>query len=120
MLATIESGRFTPNIFGYENPSTRNFQPVMYYDISDVIDSKIGLIRLHESKESKIFLNSNSVKGLSQHRAIQTRLSDKILNVEAFKIMKITLENDLTFFNTRRIVKENLQTPKHVIEFIFK
>ena len=92
----------------------------MYYDISDVIDSKIGLIRLHESKESKIFLNSNSVKGLSEHRAIQTRLSDKILNVEAFEIMKITLENDLTLFKSRRIVKENLQTPKHVIEFIFK
>jgi LmbE family N-acetylglucosaminyl deacetylase len=119
-LATVEAGRFTPNIFGYENPSTRNFQPTMYYDISDVIESKIGLIKLHESQESKIFLNSNSVKGLSEHRAIQTRLSEKIVNVEAFEIMKITFESDLTLFKTRRITHDELRIPKHVIEFILK
>src|SRR6185503_18570573 len=57
--ATMEAGRFIPNIFGYENPSTRNFNPTMYYDITETIDAKVKLIILHESQESKIFLNSN-------------------------------------------------------------
>ncbi len=118
--ATLEAGRFTPNIFGYENPSTRNFNPTMYYDISDAIEAKIGLIKLHESQDSKIFLRSNSVKGLSEHRAIQSRLDEKIVNVEAFEIMKITFENDLTMFKTRRATYEELHIPKQVIEFILK
>lgn len=118
--ATMEAGRFTPNIFAYENPSTRNFNPTMFYDITDVIEAKINLIKLHESQDSKIFLSSNSVKGLSEHRAIQTRLDEKIANMEAFEIMKITFEKDLTLFKTKRITKEELQTPKQVIEYIFK
>lgn len=118
--ATIEAGRFTPNIFGYENPSTRNFNPNMYYDISDIIDDKNGLIKLHESQESKMFLNSNSVRGLSEHRAIQTRLDEKIVNVEAFEIIKISFEKDLTLLKTRRQVNEDLHTPKKVLEFLLK
>ena len=92
----------------------------MYYDISDVIEAKSSLIKLHESQHSKIFLGSNSVKGLSEHRAIQTRLDNKIVNMEAFEVMKITFEKDLTLFKTKRIIKEELQTPKQVIEFILK
>jgi LmbE family N-acetylglucosaminyl deacetylase len=118
--ATMEAGRFSPNIFGYENPSTRNFNPTMYYNISDVVESKTNLIKMHESQDSKIFLASNSVKGLSEHRAIQTRLDSKIVNMEAFEVMKITFENDLTLFKTRRITNEELQTPKKVLEFILK
>ncbi|MGN6623101.1 MAG: hypothetical protein ACTHKK_03065, partial [Candidatus Nitrosocosmicus sp.] len=70
--------------------------------------------------ESKMFLNSNSVKGLSEHRAIQTRLDNKIVNVEAFEVMKITFEKDLTLLKTRKLSAEELDTPKHVIEFILK
>jgi LmbE family N-acetylglucosaminyl deacetylase len=118
--ATLEAGRFIPNIFGYENPSTRNFNPTMYYDITDTIDAKLLLIKMHKSQESKVFLNSNSVRGLSEHRAIQTRLDEKIVNVEAFEVMKITFEKDLTLLKTRKINNDKLNTPKHVIEFIIK
>jgi len=119
--ATIEAGRFTPNIFGYENPSTRSFNPNMYYDISDTIEAKIGLIKLHASQDSKMFLHSNSVRGLSEHRAIQTRLDDeKIVNVEAFEVIKISFEKDLTLLKTRRKIKDDLYTPKQVLEFILK
>jgi LmbE family N-acetylglucosaminyl deacetylase len=42
--ATIEAGRFAPNILGYENPTTRNFLPVIFNDISNVIDEKVKII----------------------------------------------------------------------------
>jgi hypothetical protein len=60
------------------------------------------------------------VKGLSEHRAIQTRLDDTIVNMEAFEVIKITFERDLTLLKTKRITKEGLQTPSQVIEFILK
>lgn len=116
--ASKEAGRFTPNIFAYENPSTKIFNPTMYYDISDVIEKKINLIKQHESQDSKIFLSSNSVKGLSEHRAIQTRLDEKIVNMEAFEVVKITFDTDLTLLNTKwKTANEDMQTPKHIIEY---
>jgi len=118
--ATKEAGRFTPNIFAYENPSTRHFSPSMFYDISDVIEEKINLIKLHGSQESKVFLGSNAVKGLSEYRAIQTRLDERIANMEAFEVIKVTFETDLTLFNTRMAADMDLKLPKNVIEFSFK
>ncbi|MBA3749890.1 MAG: PIG-L family deacetylase [Nitrosopumilus sp.] len=118
--ATVEAGRFTPSIFGYENPSTRNFNPVMFYDISDVIDEKNKFINMYGSQESKIFIGSNSVKGLSEFRAIQTRLDEKIVYMEAFEVMKISFEANLTLLRTRKIINEELKIPKNVIEFILE
>ena len=118
--ATKEAGRFSPNIFAYENPSTRHFNPTMYYDISDVIEEKVNLIKLHGSQESKNFLGSNAVKGLSEYRAIQTRLNPRIVNMEAFEIIKVTFKDDLTLYNTTFTSKEDLQLPKKVIEFKIK
>ena len=34
--------------------------------------------------------------------------------------MKITFEKDLTLLKTKKIIKDDLQTPKQVIEFILK
>jgi LmbE family N-acetylglucosaminyl deacetylase len=42
--ATLEPGRFSPNIKAHKNPSTRNFYPSIYYDISYVMAKKFSLI----------------------------------------------------------------------------
>lgn len=118
--ATLEAGRFTPTILGYENPSTKVFQPSMFYDISDVIDEKVNLLNLYGSQHSKQFLSSNAVKGLSEYRAYQTRLDSKIDHMETFEVMKISFNADLTLMHTTIIPKENMEIPKHIIEFRLK
>lgn len=114
--ATIEAGRFTPNILAYENPSTKNFLPVLYSDISDVIFEKIRLIELYGSQNSKAFLSSNSVKGLAEYRAIQTRLDPNLTHVEGFEVLKMMINNNYALLPTRRIA-ENLEPSKKIIEF---
>jgi len=118
--ATMEAGRFTPTIFGFENPSTRNFFPTMYYDITDVIEKKISLLNLYGSQHSKQFLSTEAVKGLSEYRAFQSRLDNRIQNMEAFEIMKATFADDLYLRETN--AKEDLDSaiPNHVIEFKLK
>lgn len=118
--ASLEAGRFTPNILGYENPSTRIFQPSMFYDISDVVDEKVNLLNLYGSQHAKQFLSSNAVKGLSEYRAFQTRFDENIQNMEAFEVMKISFNADLTLMQTRRAIKEKLEIPRHIIEFVLK
>ena len=115
--ATVEAGRFTPNVLAYENPSSRNFLPVLFSDISDVIFEKIKLIELYGSQKAKVFLSSNSVKALAEHRAFQTRLDSKLTHMEAFEVLKMMINNDYTLLPTRRL-GEDLKPSRNIIEFI--
>jgi len=115
--ATVEAGRFTPNILAYENPSSRNFLPVLFSDISDVIFEKIRLIELYGSQKAKVFLSSNSVKALAEYRAFQTRLDSKLTHMEAFEVLKMMINHDHTVLPTRRL-GENLKPSRNIIEFI--
>ena len=115
--ATVEAARFTPNILAYENPSTKNFLPVMFSDISDVIFEKIRLIELYGSQKSKLFLSSNSVKGLAEYRAFQTRLDPILTHMEAFEVLKMMVDTDYALLPTRRL-REDLKPSQGIIEFI--
>jgi LmbE family N-acetylglucosaminyl deacetylase len=89
--ATIEAGRFIPNILAYEIPVTRDFKPQVYYDISDVIDDKIELINIFWSQRSKMFTKSNAIKGIGEYRALQSRLNTQVTCVKAFEVQKLLL-----------------------------
>jgi LmbE family N-acetylglucosaminyl deacetylase len=114
--ATVEAGRFTPNILAYENPSTKNFLPVVFSDISSVIYEKVKLIDLYGSQKSKLFLSSNSVKGLAEYRAFQTRFDPNVTHVEAFEAIKLLIDVDYSLLPTRRPV-EDLKPSQNIIEF---
>ncbi len=115
--ATIEAARFTPNVYTYENPSTKIFSPVLFNDISDIIYEKIKIIELYGSQKSKLFLSSNSVKGLAEYRAFQSRLDPLITYVEAFEVLKMSFNDDYTLMKTRRS-HENLNPSRKIIEYI--
>ncbi|MEJ7641837.1 MAG: hypothetical protein WKF36_06540 [Candidatus Nitrosocosmicus sp.] len=72
---------------------------------------------MYGSQKTKIFLGSNSVKGLAEYRAFQTRLDPSITHMEAFEVMRMTLNSEFTVLNTQR-PKEDLQTSRKVIEFL--
>jgi LmbE family N-acetylglucosaminyl deacetylase len=97
--STIEAGRFVPNIISYEIPLTKDFKPQIYYDISDVVDEKVELIKLFWSQKSKLYLKADAIKGLAQYRALQSRLSTTINFVEAFEILKIFLNSEFKLWS---------------------
>jgi len=119
--ATMEAGRFVPNILAYEIPVTRDFKPQVYYDISDVIDGKIDLINIFLSQRSKSFLQSNAIRGLAQYRALQSRFDNSVSCVEAFEVQKLFFGKDFKLLNIPqdKIVRPvSQQMPKEVIESI--
>jgi LmbE family N-acetylglucosaminyl deacetylase len=120
--STIEAGRFIPNIISYEIPLTKDFRPSVYYDISDVVDDKVELIKIFWSQQSKLYLKANAIKGLAEYRALQSRLNTSINFVEAFEVLKICFDKD---FNLSKIPKERIpknttanSKPQEIIEFI--
>ena len=93
-LATLEAARFNSNVLSYEIPLSRNFDPKVFVDISEVVNEKVELIEIFWSQQSKLYLKSNAIKGLAEYRALQSRLNTAIKYVEAFEVMKICLTND--------------------------
>ncbi len=92
--ATSEAARFYSNVLSYEIPLTKEFNPVIYYDITDVLDGKIQLIRLFWSQSAKLYLQANAIKALSEYRALQGRLNYSMNNVEAFEVIRLCLDGD--------------------------
>ncbi len=93
-LATLEAARFNSNVLSYEIPLSRNFDPKVFVDISDVVNEKVELIEIFWSQQSKLYLKSNAIKGLAEYRALQSRLNTGIKYVEAFEVLKICLSNE--------------------------
>lgn len=93
-IATQEAARFNSNVLAYEIPLTRNFDPKVYYDISEVIDDKIELIRIYWSQRSKLYTKANAIKSLAEFRALQSRLNTSISYVEAFDVLKLCIDKE--------------------------
>jgi len=104
-LSTLEAGRFASNILAYEIPLTKNFNPQVYYDISDVIGMKVELINIFWSQQSKLYLKANAIKGLAEYRALQSRMNGSIKYVEAFEVLRLCF--DVHF----KLLKAPLQEP---------
>ena len=104
-LSTLEAGRFASNILAYEIPLTKNFNPQVYYDISDVIGMKVELINIFWSQQSKLYLKANAIKGLAEYRALQSRMNGSIKYVEAFEVLRLCFD---AYF---KLLKAPLQEP---------
>ena len=119
--STIEAGRFIPNIMSYEIPLTKDFKPQVYYDISDVVDDKVELIKIFWSQQSKLYLKANAIKGLAEYRALQSRLNTSINYVEAFEVLKLCFGKEFKLWKVPndRIPKiVGATKPKEIIELI--
>jgi len=110
--ATIEAGRNVSNILSYEMPLTKGFEPHIYYDISDSMDTKLELLSLFQSQSHKMFLESKAIRGLAQYRALQSRLGSDVSYAESFQIVKVALDGNFGFMNngTPSYAKEPLAT----------
>jgi LmbE family N-acetylglucosaminyl deacetylase len=119
--ATVEAARFNSNILSYEIPLTRNFDPKIFYDISDVVYEKVELIEIFWSQQSKLYLKANAIKGLAEYRALQSRLNTGIKYVEAFEVLKMCFDKD---FRLLTIPYEKTRNPNvetnlnEILEFV--
>jgi len=93
-LSTVEASRFNSNVLSYEIPLTRNFDPNVFFDISDVVHEKVALIEIFWSQQSKLYLKANGIKGLAEYRALQSRLNTGVKYVEAFEVLKLCFDKD--------------------------
>jgi LmbE family N-acetylglucosaminyl deacetylase len=101
--ATREAARYGSNILLFEAPSSTNFSPKVYYDISDVIDEKIKLIGVFGSQRNKPFMTPNAITTRARGRALEHPFN--IDYVEAFDVLKLCLDEGFRLTKTMDLAK---------------
>src|SRR5579885_732143 len=91
-LSAVEACRFVPNLFCYESPSAKNFQPQALLDI-------------FWSQRGKQYLRKNAIVGLAEYRAFQTRV-EQIKYAEAFEVSKVCMSEALSLFSVPVFARE--------------
>jgi LmbE family N-acetylglucosaminyl deacetylase len=120
-LSTVEAGRFVSNILSYEIPLTKNFSPQVFFDITDVVDDKVELVKIFWSQQSKLYLKANGIKGLAEYRALQSRLNSTVNYVEAFEVLKLCLDKEFKLLKVphRSLEKENdVANLNEILEYV--
>lgn len=90
--ACISATRYVKEVLNFEVPTTHNFQPEIFVDIGDVVDSKLKLLELHASQVHKTKVENltilESVKSCAVFRGYQGRVK----YAEGFKALRIIKE----------------------------
>ena len=75
--AVISAARYVPNVLFYEGPTTQDFQPTVFVDITSVMEKKVALLEAHQSQVMKTNIESRSILDLATanatFRGIQAR-----------------------------------------------
>jgi len=87
--STISATRYIQNVLFYEGPTTQNFTPNVFVDITKVFDKKLECLNAHASQVSKTNIEGLSIieaaKSAAHFRGIQGRVS----YAEAFNSLRL-------------------------------
>ncbi len=76
--ATISATRYIKNVLFYEVPTTHDFTPNVFVDISGVIDQKIDCLEAHSSQVMRTNIEDSSIReialSVARFRGIQGRV----------------------------------------------
>ena len=87
--STISATRYIHNVLFYEGPTTQNFTPNVYVNITSALDKKIECLEAHVSQVSKTNIEDLSIieaaKSTAHFRGIQGRIN----YAEAFNSLRL-------------------------------
>lgn len=70
--AAVSAARFVPTVLFYQTPSSsRSFDPKVFVDITDYIDTKIEAVRIHKSQGGNVYMADKAVRGLAEFLGFQ-------------------------------------------------
>ncbi|MCM8770806.1 MAG: PIG-L family deacetylase [Candidatus Omnitrophica bacterium] len=88
----LSATRYVKRVLFYEVPTTRNFEPDVFTDITDILDKKLKLLKLHRSQIDKTRVPGltilDSVKSCAIFRGYQARVK----YAEGFKSLRFMLD----------------------------
>ncbi|MFH1074501.1 MAG: PIG-L family deacetylase [Candidatus Firestonebacteria bacterium] len=89
--AVITAARYKKNVLFYEVPSSIDFQPTAYVNISPVINRKFGLLKLHSSQIHKTKVPGLSILKNAEASAIFRGVQNRVKYSEGFMPLRLEL-----------------------------
>lgn len=82
--AAITASRYTSNVLFYEGPSTYEFSPTIFVDISSHIIKKIDSLYAHASQVNKTNIKGLNITEIAEASAIFRGVESRVKYAEAF------------------------------------
>lgn len=87
--STITATRYTRNVLFYEGPTTQNFTPTVFVDITRVIDRKIEALRAHSSQVDKTNIGDLNIVDVARSAALFRGTQARVKNAEGFVPLRL-------------------------------
>ncbi len=85
----ISATRHIHNVLFYEGPTTQNFEPQIFVDISSTIDRKIGALKAHRSQITKTNIKDLTIMELARSTANFRGTQGRVKFAEAFRALRL-------------------------------
>ncbi|MEW6670469.1 MAG: PIG-L deacetylase family protein [Thermodesulfobacteriota bacterium] len=87
--ATVSATRYVKNVLFYEGPTTQNFSPHVFIDISDTLDQKAAALKAHSSQIKKTNIEDLSIVELAYSSANFRGIQGRVKYAEAFHSLRL-------------------------------
>ena len=87
--ATMSATRYVRNVLFFEVPTTQNFNPQVFVDISDTLERKFQVLKAHESQVMKTNIENMSIVELARANATFRGIQGRVKFAEAFAPLRL-------------------------------
>lgn len=87
--AAIAATRNVKEVFFYESPTSMNFNPDIFVDITDILDEKVKLLEIHASQVEKTSIENLKVTEIAKAYAIFRGVQGRVRFAEGFRGLRI-------------------------------
>ena len=87
--ATMSATRYVRNVLFFEVPTTQNFNPQVFVDISDTLERKFKVLKAHESQVMKTNIENMSIVELARANATFRGIQGRVKFAEAFAPLRL-------------------------------
>ena len=87
--AIMSATRYIRNVLFFEGPTTQNFNPQVFVDISDTLDRKIEALKAHHSQVMKTNIEDLSIIEVARSSANFRGIQGRVKYAEAFHALRL-------------------------------
>jgi LmbE family N-acetylglucosaminyl deacetylase len=87
--AAQSATRYVRNVLFFEVPTTQNFNPQIFVDISDTLDEKVQALEAHASQVMKTNIKDLSIVELARANAVFRGIQGRVKYAEAFTPLRL-------------------------------
>ncbi len=87
--AIMSATRYIRNVLFFEGPTTQNFNPQVFVDISDTLDRKIEALKAHHSQVMKTNIEDLSIVEVAHSSANFRGIQGRVKYAEAFHSLRL-------------------------------